>query len=436
MTALRIGEGILSITEIVGIFYLLFMFSEKRDTRKWKDGLLYLLVAGVCGLLICQRITSGLYSRYFMLTCIGFASIIAFSFLKLALWKCFLITALYFETLSFFDVLIVYLWALAVKEMGTVEYIQLQTSVERVVIMVISRAILIGMVIWIVNCRTVVRRVFIKYRKLFIVFVLLEYIGLLYCDQLFLFNIADNRVINIYFVFFPLLLLFVMVWIVSLILYFEKKDEITAIHIRSDMMEKNYQDMVMLYQQRGVIFHDIKNHLVILSSLMDEEEFNKARQYVKKIQEPIKALDQRRYTENRIINSIINDKDKKATLYGVSLNIKVIGNFMTAIEDIDWCAILANLLDNAIEACDKVPAEERKIDFSLVQKNEMIILNISNPYCGTLKLMDGKLRTLKEDKLLHGIGLESVKYAVDKNNGTMEYSFMEHIFRVTIVLLP
>ena len=44
MTVLRIGEGILSIAEIVGIFYLLFMFSEKRDTRKWKDGLLYLLV--------------------------------------------------------------------------------------------------------------------------------------------------------------------------------------------------------------------------------------------------------------------------------------------------------------------------------------------------------------------------------------------------------
>lgn len=159
MTVLRIGEGILSIAEIVGIFYLLFMFSEKRDTRKWKDGLLYLLVAGVCGLLICQRITSGLYSRYFMLICISFVSILAFSFLKLALWKCFLITALYFETLSFFDVLIVYLWALAVKEMGTVEYIQLQTSAERVVIMLISRAILIGMVIWIVNCKTVGRSV-------------------------------------------------------------------------------------------------------------------------------------------------------------------------------------------------------------------------------------------------------------------------------------
>ena len=48
--------------------------------------------------------------------------------------------------------------------------------------------------------------------------------------------------------------------------------------------------------------------------------------------------------------------------------------------------------------------------------------------------MDGKLYTLKEDKMLHGIGMESVKYAVEKNNGTLEYSFMDHIFRVNIVL--
>lgn len=434
MTALWIVEGILSISEILGIFYVLVMFTGKRDTRRWKDVLLFLLVAAVCGLLICQRMTSGLYSRYFMLTCIGITSPIACYFFKMPFRKCLLLTALYFETLSFFDVLIVYLWALAAKEMGTVEYIQLQTSVERIVIMAFSRAILIGMVIWAVHCRAIVRRAFIKYKRIFTVFVLLEYIGLLYCDQLFLFSIADTRKIDIYFVFFPLLLLFVIIWIVSFILYFEKKDEIAAINIRSDMMEKNYQDMAVLYQQRNVIYHDIKNHLFILSSLMEEGEFGKAKQYVKKIQEPIKALDQRRYTGNHIINSIINDKDKKAKLYGVSLNVKVTGDFMTAIEDIDWCAILANLLDNAIEACEKVPAEERRIDFSLVQKDEMIILDISNPYCGTLKLMDGKLHTLKEDKLLHGIGLESVKYAVEKNNGTLEFSFMDHKFRVNIVL--
>lgn len=369
-----------------------------------------------------------------MLTCIGISSAIAYLFFKITFWRCFLFVSLYFETVSFFDLLLVYVWKLAVKERDFAENIQLQMSMERVIIMALSRVIFLVIVICMVHSRVTVRKVFIKYKKIFIVFVLLEYIGLYYCDQVFVF--MDNRKIDIYFVFFPLLLLFVMVWTISFILYFEKKDEIAAIHIRSDMMGKNYQDMVMLYQQRGAIFHDIKNHLLILYALMDEEEFDKARQYIRKIQEPIKELDQRRYTENCIINSIINDKDKKAKLCGVSLNIKVIGNFMTTIEDIDWCAILANLLDNAIEACEKVPAEERKIEFCLVQINEMIILDISNPYCGTLKLMDGKPHTLKEDKLLHGIGLESVKYAVEKNNGTMEYSFKEHIFRVNIVLLP
>ena len=77
MIVLRIWEGILSIAEIIGIFYILIMFSEKRESGKWKAGLLLFFVTAVCLLLIYQRITSGLYSRYFMLTCIGISSVIA-----------------------------------------------------------------------------------------------------------------------------------------------------------------------------------------------------------------------------------------------------------------------------------------------------------------------------------------------------------------------
>lgn len=80
MIVLRIWEGILSIVEILGIFYILFMFSEKRGAGKWKSGLLLFLMTAVSLLLIYQRITSGLYSRYFMLTCIGISSVIAWLF--------------------------------------------------------------------------------------------------------------------------------------------------------------------------------------------------------------------------------------------------------------------------------------------------------------------------------------------------------------------
>ena len=121
------------------------MFSEKRESGKWKAGLLLFLVTAVCVLLIYQRITSGLYSRYFMLTCIGISSVIAWLFFKMAFWKCFILTALYFETISLFDVLFVYIWTMAVKEIQFAENIQLQMSAERVVIMAFSRGILMGL---------------------------------------------------------------------------------------------------------------------------------------------------------------------------------------------------------------------------------------------------------------------------------------------------
>ena len=83
-------------------------------------------------------------------------------------------------------------------------------------------------------------------------------------------------------------------------------------------------------------------------------------------------------------------------------------------EDMDWCTILANLLDNAIEACEKVPEEERRIDFYLVQKDSIIILKISNPYSRGIQAEGDRLRSRKRNKALHGIGLESVRNSVEK----------------------
>lgn len=39
MIVLRIWEGILSIAEIIGIFYILIMFSEKREMESWSAAL-------------------------------------------------------------------------------------------------------------------------------------------------------------------------------------------------------------------------------------------------------------------------------------------------------------------------------------------------------------------------------------------------------------
>lgn len=190
----------------------------------------------------------------------------------------------------------------------------------------------------------------------------------------------------------------------------------------------------MLYQQRDRIYHDMKNHIAVLSALMEDADPEPARQYISKIQKPIRELEQKRYTASRIVNIIMNDKVRRAEAAGISLHVKALEVGRNAVEDMDWCTILANLLDNAIEACEKVPEEERRIDFYLVQKDSIIILKISNPYSRGIQAEGDRLRSRKRNKALHGIGLESVRNSVEKYNGTFEFSYEGEVFRVSVML--
>lgn len=139
----------------------------------------------------------------------------------------------------------------------------------------------------------------------------------------------------------------------------------------------------------------MQNHILILSSMLEENNLEAAKNYISKIQDPIKELQQKKYTGNHIVNIIMNDKMKKAERCAISVNIRELEVYENNIEDIDWCCMLANLLDNAIEGCQKIAENKRKIELYLVQRNGTIILNISNTYGGDIAAEDNKLLSSK-----------------------------------------
>ena len=102
------------------------------------------------------------------------------------------------------------------------------------------------------------------------------------------------------------------------------------------------------------------------------------------------------------------------------------------IPDTDLCAIFSNLIDNAIE---NVIPDGEAIRIYIKKRNELLIFIIRNPITKNTLSNDVGLFTTKKDKLHHGIGLDSVKYSVNKNGGSFEYSIQDSWFEV-IVTLP
>ena len=434
MIWLRVAQGVLCAIEICGLYYLLQVFFDKRNNKAWSNILWFLSGVFIWGLTVYHRETVAMYSRYYMIFCIVLATIFSVCFYKIRVTKSFLISILYFESIYFIDLLLGYLGQTLFFVDEFIDKVQFSITIERVTVMLICRTILIVILLFCVRQKNRVQGIFIKYQVIFAGFVILEYLGLFSCERIFYPVIRDDRKTDIVLAMFPMLIALILILIVLYVIYTEKINEIKFASGQNEMIEKNYNNMIALYQKRDRIYHDMKNHLSVLSLLISDKDLERAEEYISKIISPIVQLENKKYSGNRIVDIILNDKYEKASEADISFEINVCPLEDKVIQDIDWCSILSNLLDNAIEACKEVEDGKRTIKVNIVQNECAVFVKVINTYNGLISFSNGKILSHKKEKGMHGLGMESIKCTVEKYNGLLEYKWDEDIFIVNISL--
>ena len=81
-----------------------------------------------------------------------------------------------------------------------------------------------------------------------------------------------------------------------------------------------------------------------------------------------------------------------------------------------FVVILANLLDNAIEACEKLDCN-KVIRLKLVKEKQQMVLSVQNPVAVPVEIKNNDIQTGKGDKKNHGIGLKNIQMVLDKYGG-------------------
>jgi len=95
-------------------------------------------------------------------------------------------------------------------------------------------------------------------------------------------------------------------------------------------------------------------------------------------------------------------------------------------------ALLANLWDNAIEACRKVELSERFINIIIGRVNDFVVINFENVFDGVINEHDGKLLSTKEQH--EGVGMSIIKSSVEKYKGTLVIDHDENIFKAKALI--
>ena len=179
--------------------------------------------------------------------------------------------------------------------------------------------------------------------------------------------------------------------------------------------------------------HDYKNQLIALRSYLDTNDIESAKLYLKNSSEHITRLDIFN-TGNNVLDALLDDKNCKALEHNTE--IKFSGNmFPSSIDDADLCIIFGNAIDNAIEACEKIKTDNRKIISIIInQKKHLLSILILNPVSESPEIENNMIITSKKDTSNHGFGLYSINQTVKKYDGNYDISCMDNIFLLKICL--
>ena len=156
---------------------------------------------------------------------------------------------------------------------------------------------------------------------------------------------------------------------------------------------------------------------------------NKLLTYIQSIQEtlvPTKLIQ----TPSPLLSSLLNAKNEDCKLKGITLDF--VQNFPELImDDFHLVTIMSNLLDNSITAAAKCP--ESTITLRMVQLDSYLEIDCTNPHCEKLLPKGNIFLTTKEpEKEIHGLGITSMRRAVDSLHGTLTINYTSDTFHVVI----
>ena len=191
----------------------------------------------------------------------------------------------------------------------------------------------------------------------------------------------------------------------------EKENE-----FKIDKMQRQfeyYQDKQKDEERIQSIYHDMKNHLLVLEG---KESTPEAKKMAKELRKQIEDYEDYIHTGNDFLDIIIKDKVKLAKEKDIDFTIMIDFSNIDTIVALDISTIFGNGIDNAIEAVEKLPKEKRVILIKAGKINDFISIVMENNY--DEKVVSKNNKTTKKDTFLHGFGISNIRNATEKYGGT------------------
>lgn len=223
----------------------------------------------------------------------------------------------------------------------------------------------------------------------------------------------------------------------------EEKEKTFVERQEARALKRRLEEAEEFYGSIHRVQHEMKNHMMNIKGLVAGEEYEEVERYIARLDETIQELDYKYVTGNPVTDVIVNDKYRRAQSMGISVQVDFYLGEQKRISAFDIGIILNNLLDNGIEACERVPEGERYIRLGLQRRKAFLLIEMVNSFDGYIHFPESgeyplpvSTKTGEQSELVkeHGLGLKNVREIAQRYFGDVNIRIEEKEFRITVML--
>ena len=249
--------------------------------------------------------------------------------------------------------------------------------------------------------------------------------------------VPKGKLIGIVLITSGSLTIFILNYI--LIYYFNTKQnfqsQVSFLEQYNEQQKQYFEDLLTKEKNTRQFRHDITAHLLQIQNMSQKGLCEEESQYIKELLDEISLINQKGYSVgNDIIDTILTNY---LTPISSTCTIKVTG-YMDQELNIsrkDLCVIVSNLVKNAVEAINNNTCTTNKLIFKVNQGKQFLEIKVINSMnIKNVSIQNGHIITTKENKHLHGLGIQNIEETAKKYHGRYYYQIKDGYYSATVQL--
>ena len=216
----------------------------------------------------------------------------------------------------------------------------------------------------------------------------------------------------------------------------EEQATLYAEYQQTQTIRARIHEAEQFYTRIHQLKHEMRGHLTNIKGLAQSGEYAGLEDYIAKMDAGMGGVEMTVQTGNPVTDVIVNDIRRRALDLGIRFRAEFYYPDSGAYDAFDMAIILQNLLQNAVEACEKVGEGERFIVLAGKRKGRFFLIEVKNSFADEVVFgQDGlPVTTKQEDAAMHGIGLANVRREAKRYMGELELKAIQPEFSATVLL--